>query len=51
VDRKVPWSLVVGLALGLGLLHGLRNGTAMEQGTFPKALMYAPGTPPYRSAW
>jgi hypothetical protein len=24
---------------------------AFSQGTFPKALMYAPGTPPYRSAW
>jgi urease accessory protein len=30
-DLKVPWSLVAGLALGLGLLHGFMNGTAMAQ--------------------
>jgi urease accessory protein len=32
VDLKVPWPMVVGLALGLGLLHGFVNGTAMAQG-------------------
>jgi urease accessory protein len=31
-DRKMPWSLVAGLALGLGLLHGFMNGTAMARG-------------------
>jgi urease accessory protein len=30
-DRKWSWSLVVGLALALGLLHGFLNGTAMAQ--------------------
>lgn len=31
VDLKVPWSLVAGLALALGLLDGFMNGTAMAQ--------------------
>jgi urease accessory protein len=30
-DRKWPWPLVAGLALGIGLLHGFLNGTAMAQ--------------------
>jgi urease accessory protein len=30
-DLKVPWSLVAGLALVIGLLHGFMNGTAMAQ--------------------
>ena len=30
-DRKVPWSMVTGLALALGLFHGFINGTAMAQ--------------------
>jgi urease accessory protein len=31
VDRKLPLPLVAGLALAIGLLHGLINGTAMAQ--------------------
>jgi len=30
-DRKLPLTLVAGLALALGLLHGFLNGTAMAQ--------------------
>ncbi len=30
-DRKLPLALVSGLAIALGLLHGILNGTAMAQ--------------------
>jgi hydrogenase/urease accessory protein HupE len=32
VDLKVPWPLIVGLAVALGLFHGFLNGTAIAQG-------------------
>src|SRR3990172_9351533 len=36
---------------GKGAQAAIEIITSFSQGTYPKALMYLPGTPPYRSAW